>query len=225
MPARVDLSRFNNDHYETGRSFLVRTAWFLFGLPMLRCSALPSSSLRRTLLRLFGAEIGKGAVIKPGFRVKFPWKLRAGSHCWFGEDSWIDNLAPVTLGNHVCISQGVYLCTGNHDWSDPTFGLITKPIYVEDGAWIAAKATVGPGVTIGQCAVAGFGAVVTASIPPYEIHNGNPATFLRRREIHLNYDICNNDIYRESGNPNTSKAEAPARAEQAESEFPRIRGA
>jgi putative colanic acid biosynthesis acetyltransferase WcaF len=185
MSVKVDLSRFNNSHYETGRSFLFRTAWFFLGLPLLRCSFLPSSSLRRTVLLLFGAQIGKGAVIKPGFRVKYPWKLKAGTHCWFGEDSWIDNLATVTLGNHVCISQGVYLCTGNHDWSDPTFGLITKPINIEDGAWIAAKASVGPGVTVGRCAIAGFGAVVTANIPPYEIHNGNPATFLRRREFPL----------------------------------------
>jgi putative colanic acid biosynthesis acetyltransferase WcaF len=143
-----------------------------------------------TVIALFGSAVvllasntPSAAVIKPGFRVKFPWKLRAGRHCWFGEDSWIDNLAPVTLGNHVCISQGVYLCTGNHDWSDSAFGLITRPICIEDGAWIAARASLGPGVMVGKCAVAGFGAVVTASIPSYEIHGGNPARFLRRREI------------------------------------------
>lgn len=186
MSATVDLSRFDaaaQSDYETGRSLAVRVAWFAIGSPLLRCAILPSSSFRVALLRWFGASIGKGAVIKPGVRVKFPWKLRMGSHCWVGEDCWIDNLAVVTLGNNVCLSQGVYLCTGSHDWKDPSFGLITRSIRVDDGAWVAARASVGPGATIAEHAVAGFGSVVTGYIPPYEIHSGNPAAFVRRRKI------------------------------------------
>jgi putative colanic acid biosynthesis acetyltransferase WcaF len=186
MAVAVDLSRFDNTenaHAEIGRCFFTRTAWFFLGLPLLRCSILPSSSFRRRLLTLFGATIGEGAVIKPGVRVKFPWKLKAGRHCWFGEDSWIDNIAPVTLGDHVCISQGVYLCTGNHDWSDPAFRLMAGPIRIESGAWVASRAVLGPGSVIGECAVVGFGAVVNGSVPPYEIHAGNPARFLRHRSF------------------------------------------
>jgi putative colanic acid biosynthesis acetyltransferase WcaF len=189
----VDLSSFDNSHYDPGRSFLVRSVWFLFGLPLLRCSLLPSSGFRRRLLRLFGAEIGEGAVIKPGVRVKYPWKFSAGKHCWIGEDSWIDNLAPVILGDHVCISQNVYFCTGNHDWAEPTFDLITHPIRIESGAWIAARASIGPGVLVGQCAVVGFGAVVTSPVPSYEIHAGNPATFFRRRSIATHEEILQAD--------------------------------
>ena len=92
-------------------------------------------------------------------------------------------MAPVTLGDNVCISQGAYLCTGNHDWTDPAFSLITQPIRINDGAWIAARASLGPGVVIGRCSVVGFGAVVTKSIPPNEIHGGNPAKFLQKREM------------------------------------------
>ena len=186
MTAGVDLSSFNiarDSAYSVGRSFFIRTAWFLVGMPLLRCSILPSSSFRRRLLRWFGAEVGAGVVIKPGVRVKFPWKLKVGDHCWIGEDCWIDNLAPVVLGKHVCVSQAVYFCTGNHDWSDPSFRLITGSIEVRDGAWIAARASVGPGVVVGEHAVVGFGAVVTGAIPANEIHGGNPAVFLRRREI------------------------------------------
>jgi putative colanic acid biosynthesis acetyltransferase WcaF len=186
MSASVDLSRFGmvrDSDYRVGRSFFVRTAWFLLGMPLLRCPILPSSSFRRGLLRWFGAEIGEDAVIKPGVRVKFPWKLKMGDHSWLGEDCWIDNLAPVILGKHVCISQAAYLCTGNHDWSDPAFRLITRSIEIRDGAWIAARASIGPGVVVGEHAVVGFGAVVTGAVPPYEIHGGNPAAFLRRREI------------------------------------------
>jgi len=183
MTVKVDLSRFDNAFYNPGRSFLVRTAWFFLGLPLLRSSMIPSSSFRRALLRFFGSEIGDGVVIKPGVRVKYPWNLKTGKHCWLGEDCWIDNLALVTLGDNVCLSQGVYLCTGNHDWADPAFGLITRPIQIEDGGWVAARASVGPGVVVGEGAIVGFGAVATTSVPAHEIHGGNPAVFLRRREI------------------------------------------
>jgi putative colanic acid biosynthesis acetyltransferase WcaF len=186
MSATVDLSSFNaaaQSDYDIGRSLAFRTAWFLIGSPLLRCAILPSSSFRVWLLRLFGAEIGEGAVIKPGVRIKFPWKFRAGKHCWIGEDCWIDNLAHVTLGDNVCLSQDVYLCTGSHDWTDPSFGLITRAIRIDNGAWIAARVSVGPGAIIGEHAVAGFGCVVTGYIPPYEIHSGNPAVFVRRRKI------------------------------------------
>jgi putative colanic acid biosynthesis acetyltransferase WcaF len=182
----VDLSAFDNKrdaHYQIGRSIPVQLAWFLFGLPLLRCPVLISSALRRKLLMWFGASIGEGVVVKPGVRVKFPWKLTVGRHCWIGEDCWIDNLAPVKLGDHVCLSQGSYLCTGSHDWSDRAFALITRPIEIQAGAWIAARASVAPGTVIGEHAVIGFGAVVSGVVPSYEIYAGNPAAFVRHREI------------------------------------------
>jgi putative colanic acid biosynthesis acetyltransferase WcaF len=135
------------------------------------------------LLRFFGAAVGEGVVIKPGVRVKYPWKLKIGKHCWLGEDAWIDNIAPIVLGDNVCLSQGAYLCTGSHNWSDPSFGLIALPITIQDGAWVAARASVAPGVVMGRGAVAGFGSVVTRNIPASEIHSGNPAVFIRHREI------------------------------------------
>ncbi len=183
MQATVDLSRFENSSYYPGRPWMIRVIWFLIGLPLLRCSILPSSRFRRALLHLFGADVGEGSVMKPGFRVKYPWHLKAGNNCWFGEDSWIDNLAPVVIGNNVCISQGAYLGTGNHDWSDPSFGLIVRPIRIHDGAWVGARSSVAPGIVIGECAVVGLGAVVTKNIPSFEIHAGNPATFTRVRNI------------------------------------------
>jgi putative colanic acid biosynthesis acetyltransferase WcaF len=179
----VDLSRFENSFYDPGSSWIVRTIWFTFGHPLLRCAILPSSGFRRRLLRLFGADVGDNVTLKPGFRVKYPWNFKTGKNCWLGEDAWIDNLAPVTLGDNVCISQGAYLCTGSHDWTDPAFRLIVKPISIHDGAWVGARASLAPGVTVGACAIVGFGAVATKSIPPFEIHAGNPAAFHRSREI------------------------------------------
>jgi putative colanic acid biosynthesis acetyltransferase WcaF len=179
----VRLSAFHNEWYKPGRPLLVQAAWFFAGLLILRSPLLPSSALRRVLLRMFGARLGKRTVIKPGVRVKYPWLLEIGDDCWIGEDCWVDNLAPVRLGSDVCISQGAYLCTGNHDWSDPAFGLIVRPIEIGNGAWVGAKAVLGPGATVGECAVVAVGSVVTGHVPAFEIHGGNPARFLRRREI------------------------------------------
>jgi putative colanic acid biosynthesis acetyltransferase WcaF len=114
--------------------------------------------------------------IKTGVRVKYPWKLEVGDNSWIGEDCWIDNMAEVILGRNVCLSQACYLCTGNHDWKDPAFAMFATRIILEDGCWVASRCTIGPGVTIGQNAIAAIGSVVSKSIPPSEIHGGNPAT-------------------------------------------------
>jgi putative colanic acid biosynthesis acetyltransferase WcaF len=179
----TDLSAFDNSWFSPGRSRLVRALWFFLGLPLVRCRVLPGSGPRRALLRLFGARVGEGVVIKPGVRVKYPWHFSSGAHCWIGEDVWIDNLAPVTLGDNACVSQGAYLGTGNHDWTDPAFGLIVRPVTLGDGAWVGARAVVCPGVSVGECGIAAAGSVVSRSIPPYEIHAGNPAGFVRVRKF------------------------------------------
>ena len=181
-PQTVRLGLFAAGAFARGRSRLVEAVWMCVQAGLVG-SWLPGSRHRVALLRLFGARIGNGVVVKPGVRVKFPWRLSMGDHCWIGERAWIDNLAAVTLGDDVCISQGAYLCTGNHDWSDPAFALITRPITLLDGSWVGAKALIAPGVTLGVCAVASAGSVITKSIPDFEIHAGNPAAPVRQRQI------------------------------------------
>jgi putative colanic acid biosynthesis acetyltransferase WcaF len=109
--------------------------------------------------------------------------LTVGNNVWLGEDCWIDNLAPVSIGNSACLSQGCYICTGNHDWSDPTFGLIVKPIEIGVSAWVGAHALIAPGVVLEAGAVAAAGSIVTRRIPAWEIHAGYPASFVRHRVI------------------------------------------
>jgi putative colanic acid biosynthesis acetyltransferase WcaF len=179
----VRLKDYNNSWYRPGRSRAWQIMWMLFGLPILRSSLLPSSAVRVRLLRFFGARIGARVVMAKSFTVKYPWHLFIGDDCWIGEGCWIDNLTQIHLGNNVCLSQGCYLCTGNHDWSDPAFGLIVNPIYLRDCAWVGAKAVVLAGVELGECSVAAAGSVVTKDIPDYEIHAGNPAAFIKMRKV------------------------------------------
>ncbi len=180
---KLDLSTFNNEWYKPGRSRVWQILWFLCGSPLLRSQVNPSSGLRAFLLRIFGARIGRGVVLKPGLRVKYPWLLSLGDHSWLGEDCWIDNIARVDVGSHTCVSQGAYLCTGNHDWSDPAFALRPGPIVIRDGAWVGAKTVVCPNVVIGELAILTAGSVARTSLPDREIYGGNPAVFLRTREV------------------------------------------
>ncbi len=179
----VDLSRFDNCWYSPGRGRLVQALWFFLGLPVLRCSILPSSGLRVGLLRWFGARIGRGVVIKPGVRVKYPWHLTVGDSAWIGEDVWIDNLTTVEIGPHACVSQGAYLCTGNHDWSDPAFGLRLGPIRIGPGAWVGAHAVLLPGTEMGAGAIAAAGSVAGGVLVSAMIYRGNPAEAWKGRKM------------------------------------------
>jgi putative colanic acid biosynthesis acetyltransferase WcaF len=183
VPLDVDLSQFDNSWYSPGKGTFLRALWFFFGSPLL-CSTLnPSSRLKCWLLRIFGAKVGVGVVIKPGVRVKYPWLLTVGDHTWIGEDVWIDNLAKVELGSSVCLSQGAYLCTGNHDWSDPRFGLALGPISIESASWIGARSIVCPGVRSRRGAVLSAGSVANQQLAEYSVYQGNPAKYVRPRSV------------------------------------------
>lgn len=180
---RTDLSRFNNSWYHPGRGLLVRTLWFFVNALVLQSPLNPSSGLKVLVLRMFGARIGTGVVLKASINVKYPWNLVIGSYSWVGEKAWLDSLAPITIGSNACISQGVYFCTGNHDWSDPAFGLVVKPIVIEDGAWVGARATVLPGVTVKSHSIVAAGSVIAGDTEPYMVHAGNPAVAVKERKI------------------------------------------
>jgi putative colanic acid biosynthesis acetyltransferase WcaF len=132
---------------------------------------------------LFGAKVGRGVTIKPQVKITFPWKLRVGDHVWLGEECWLLNLERIVIGSHVCISQRAFLCAGSHDFKQPRFDLITKPITLADGAWVGAGAWVGPGVTFGSHAVLTAGSVAAKDLEPFGIYRGNPATLVKQRVV------------------------------------------
>lgn len=162
------LDRFQNSDYRRGASKFKEALWLAVS-GLLVESWLPGSKWRVALLRLFGARIGKGVVIKPHVRVKFPWRLKIGDHCWIGEEVWIDNLANVEIGCHVCLSQRAYLCTGSHDWSRETFDLIVCPITIADHAWVCAFAVLAPGTSLGEGAILGMGERGSGALPAWTI--------------------------------------------------------
>jgi putative colanic acid biosynthesis acetyltransferase WcaF len=177
----VSLGAFRIGDYTPGRSAVIRGLWYVVSLIVFQSGWFPFYGVKRWLLRAFGATIGRAVVIKPHVRIKFPWRCQIGNDCWIGEDVWIDNLATVRIANDVCLSQGVYLCTGSHDHQSVSFDLIVKPIVIEEQAWIAARSVVLQAVTIGRGAVVAAGSVVTGDVPAALIVGGSPCRVIGER--------------------------------------------
>ena len=179
----VDLSSYSAARFDRGASKLRELIWLFVNLVLFRLCPLSLSPLKRTVLRTFGARIGRNVTIKPQVKITFPWKLEIGNHVWLGEECWLLNLERITIGNNVCISQRAFLCTGSHNYKSLAFDLIVKPIQVEESAWIGAGAWVGPGVRVGTHAVLTAGSVATDDLQPFGIYRGNPAVLLKQRVI------------------------------------------
>ncbi len=177
----TDLSTFNNSDYRPGNA-IVRMLWFVVNWIFFR-SAFPFSSVKVRLLRLFGARVGKGVVIKPFVNIKYPWKLSVGNYVWIGEEVWIDNLDWVRIGDHCCLSQGAMLLCGNHNYQLPSFDLITAPITLEEGVWIAAKALVCPGVICHSHSILSVQSTTSQHLDAYTIYRGNPAVAIKKRKF------------------------------------------
>lgn len=156
---RRNLAGFTGAGYDRGRSLPWQIAWLVVSGSVLTRWWCPTR-LRVRILRAFGATIGTGVNLRHNVRIHWPWKLTIGDHSWIGEHTWILNLEPVNIGSHVCISQDVLLCSGSHDRRSPTFEFDNRPITIEDGAWVAARATLLRGTVVRRGAVVGATALI-----------------------------------------------------------------
>lgn len=148
--ADLDLSSFEKPVIAGNRSFLWRATWYLVNAIFFQGSIgglIPNGS-KTAILRFFGARIGDRFVCKPGVRIKYPWFLEIGHDVWIGEGAWIDNLCSVKIGNNTCLSQGVCILTGSHDWNDRKFRFFALPVSIADGVWVTAFRVVRPGASI-----------------------------------------------------------------------------
>ena len=161
----------------------MRFFWYFINVIFFKSSFFPFNFLKIFLLQLFGCSLGKGVVIKPNVNIKYPWKLSLGNYVWIGESVWIDNLDNVTIGNHVCISQGAILICGSHDYKKPSFDLITKEIILNDGVWVGTKSIILPGVVAESHAILSAGSVMSKNLENYTIYRGNPAKKVGLRTI------------------------------------------
>lgn len=158
---------------------LARALWSWVWLLLFRPSPRPCFRWRRFLLRCFGARIGAGSHIYPSARIWAPWNLETGQTVAIADGANIYNPAPVILEDYSIVSQEAFLCAASHDYTRWTFPLVTQPIRVGAHAWIAARAFVHMGVTIGEGCVIGAASVVTKDTPPWTVCAGNPCTVIR----------------------------------------------
>ncbi|TLX76499.1 colanic acid biosynthesis acetyltransferase WcaF [Labilibacter sediminis] len=178
----TDLSKYNNSWYNPGGA-IKRLVWYFINVLFFINPLNPSSAIKKILLKLFGAKIGKGVTIKPGVNIKYPWKLSIDDHSWIGENVWIDNLDQVTIGKNCCLSQGALLLCGNHNYKKETFDLMTGTITLEDGVWVGAKSMLTPGTVCKTHSVISVQSVASGELEAFSIYRGNPCMKIKSRII------------------------------------------
>lgn len=180
--SQIKLKSYNNDWFVPGSKIKI-ILWTLISALFFRTSLPVPSAIKVAILKIFGAQIGSGVVIKPNVNIKYPWKLNVGEYTWIGEDVWIDNLETVNIGENCCLSQGCYLLTGNHNFTSTTFDLIVAEINIKNEAWVGAKSIVCPGVTLQRASILTVGSIATKNLDELGIYQGNPAIKIKKRVI------------------------------------------
>ena len=179
-PQSMQLKEYTTGNFDRGRPLWFEALWWVMKIVFFLNPVPWPSTLRVALLRAFGARVGEGVVVRSMVNITFPWRLSIGDDVWIGEEVLILTLAPVTLESNVCISQRAFLCTGSHDFRSPKFDLMTKPITVRSGSWVAAQCFIAPGVEIGEGSMVAAGSVVLENVPPKSLVRGNPAAAVKR---------------------------------------------
>jgi putative colanic acid biosynthesis acetyltransferase WcaF len=164
-----------------GRSPVIVQLWWLAQDTLFRWSPQFMYGWRRFLLRLFGAQIGKDVLIRPTVRVTYPWKIAIADFSWVGDDVVLYSLANIQIGSNTVISQKAYLCTGSHDYTQPTFDIYAEPIHIGNEVWVASDVFIAPGVNVGEGVVVGVRSTVLDDLPVGKICYGNPAKPMRDR--------------------------------------------
>lgn len=179
----LDLKNYKNRHSICSK--IARVIWSAVWLLLFRPT--PRGNLFRPwrifLLKLFGAKVRWSSNVLPSCRIWQPWKLTMGAYACLSADVDCYTVAPITLGDNATVSQGVKLCSAGHDITSKIMELMTAPIVVGSNAWVAGWSIILPGVTIGEGAVVAAGAVVTKDVEPWTVVGGNPAKFIKKREL------------------------------------------
>ena len=170
---------------------LRRLAWNACWAIFYRLSPRPMHGWRSLLLRAFGAKLGPNCHFYPGSKVWAPWNLVCADQVTAGDGAEIYNPAPITLGSHAILSQDAYLCGATHDYDDPAFPLLAYATQVGAYGWICARASVAPGVQVGDGAVLGLGSVATRNMEAWTVYAGAPAVKVKERRHVLNDKAVN----------------------------------
>ncbi len=160
---------------------LGRILWINVSFLLFRLSPRPFHQWRSFLLRCFGAKVGKGVHVYPRTKIWAPWNIEFGDECGIADGVTLYSQGKIYIGKKVVISQGSHLVAGTHDYNQPDFPLVTKPITINDHVWIAAESFIHPGVTLAEGCVIGARSVVTKDMPAWMVCGGHPCKPLKER--------------------------------------------
>lgn len=170
-----------------------RMLWGAVYSILFRPSPRVAHAWRRWILRLFGAKIAGNAHIYPSARIFCPWNLVMSDYSCLADRVDCYSVGMIRLGIHATVSQDAALCTATHDYTDPAFELVVRPIEIGDYAWVGARAFVGPGVHLGEGAIAGACSAVFRDVPAWWIVGGNPAKKIKDRRLRFSEPLMGHD--------------------------------
>lgn len=155
--------------------------FFLFWLHLF--CYIPSHHVRRFLLRLGGAKIGKGTTVHMGCRFFSLKNIAIGEDSIVGEGIFMDGRDTLRIGDHVDIASQVLIYNSEHDINSEDFKPVESPVEIGDYVFIGPRAIILPSVRIGKGAVVAAGAIVTKDVSDFEIVGGVPAQVIGERRI------------------------------------------
>lgn len=160
----------------------MRFLWQVVYYLLYRTSPRPMHAWRAMLLRLFGAKLGPGCHFYPSGKIWAPWNLICEDCCTLAGQAEIYNPSPIYLESHCIVSQQAFLCGATHDYNDPEFPMISYGMRLGRYSWICARASVSPGVNVGEGAVLGLGSVASSDLEPWTVYSGVPAVKVKNRQ-------------------------------------------
>jgi len=178
-----DLNSFKLPKKFRGRNAFIVQLWWIVQETLFRMSPQFLYGFRRSILRAFGAKIGKKVILRPTVRITYPWKVSIGDYSWIGDDVVLYSLGDISIGKNVVISQKSYLCAASHDYLKEDFPIFAKKVTIKDACWLATGVFVAPGVTIHEGTVVGSRSSVYKDLEENKICMGSPAKIIRARKI------------------------------------------
>ncbi|WP_442844802.1 WcaF family extracellular polysaccharide biosynthesis acetyltransferase [Leeuwenhoekiella sp. H156] len=182
MTSYQDLNLFRLPDTFRGRSKITTQLWWIVQSTLFSWSPQVFYGWRRFLLRLFGAKIGKGVLIRPTAKITYPWNIEIGDYSWIGEDNVLYSLGKIYIGRHVALAHKVYLNTGGHEYNKTTFDIFAKPVYISDECWLTNDVYIAPGVSLAKgTIIAARSSVLKSILEEGKICAGTPARIIKDR--------------------------------------------
>lgn len=178
------------------KSFLIACSFYCYNSLI---THIPIYWIRHCYLRnVLRIQIGKNTSIHIGCFITGR-NITIGENTVINRSSYLDGRAQLTIGSNVSISPHTFLISLDHDPQSSSFDTLATHVIIGDYVWIGVRATILPGVTIGNGCVVGAGAVVTKSFKAFSIVAGVPAKIIGERNKELNYNpkyfpLFNTDI-------------------------------